>query len=230
MKINVHWPAGESCDVANTLINTSINKNPDLTEQCLIHNLTTELLTCNEHSWQHMVHCKSHSITSCCQSYETTEWPGCKDADKTSSLEIPDLSVPKYLGETDLSTSILLKPRWPGWVANLASSWALLPANPVTSFWKNQVEVEKIVYLSLEFLSHEHTWTKNPFKSHRYFLPYPTVSQAYQTDLSALKSHYIFFNQLYWLKSNHILFLYTFCLYRYTAKRIAWWADTDLSI
>lgn len=48
IKIKVHWPAGESCDVAHIPINISNNKCPGLTGQCLIHDLTTELFTCSE--------------------------------------------------------------------------------------------------------------------------------------------------------------------------------------
>lgn len=48
VKINFHRPAGESCDVACTPINTSINKTPVVRGLCLILDLTTELFTCNE--------------------------------------------------------------------------------------------------------------------------------------------------------------------------------------
>lgn len=48
VKINFHRPAGESCDVARTLINTTINKTPVVRGQCLILDLTTQLFTCNE--------------------------------------------------------------------------------------------------------------------------------------------------------------------------------------
>lgn len=167
MKIKVHWPACESCDVAHTLINTSINKNLGLTGQCLIHNLTTELFTCNEQLMVDMTH---------------------------GTLQITQLSLlaaraMKLL--SGLAAKMLIKNILP-WkfvicqtfggdgpilehpsktlTARLSSSWALLPVNPVMSFWKTQVEVKKVVYLWLEFLSHKHTWTKIPFKPHRYLL------------------------------------------------------------
>lgn len=67
MKLKFCWPAAESCDIANTLINISINKTPVLRGQCLIPDLTTELFTCNEQlmvyvtqdtlqiTWQHFL-------------------------------------------------------------------------------------------------------------------------------------------------------------------------------
>lgn len=127
---------------SHTLINNSINKTPGLTAWCSIHASTAELFTSNEqlmawwHDPWHITQC--HVLLPQNQSSEPTEWPGGKDADKTFSfLGIPVLTTLKHLGEIDASGSILLKFWWPGWVANLASSWALLPANPCQVFLKN---------------------------------------------------------------------------------------------
>lgn len=161
----LRWP--------HTLINNRVNKTPGLTAQCSIHDLTTELFTCNEQAMADMTHGTSHSATSCCL--------------KTRALNILNGLVAKMQIKHFLSWKFLFWQHWNIWVRQThlaASFWnpdgqaglqtltapelrSLL--TPVKSFWKTWVEVENVAYLWLEFLSKKQTCTKTPFKSHRCF-------------------------------------------------------------